>query len=165
MLRMEFLCFQKCSHNYFPPTPPMLIQDTYINNKPMASTLCTDIRRWERVSQFVNLKEPVIFFLHLVLQVETTKPENYYNYHVCIGKTLALQWSNHLYYFKSQQHFICGMYKKRMMEWTKADSNVVMVAMWLRINKLKHAGVILHPYHVILFLKTSQNLLFVIGFP
>ena len=42
-----------------------------------------------------------------------------------------------------------------MMEWTKADSNVVMVAMWLRINKLKHAGVILHPYHVILFLKTK----------
>ena len=51
------------------------------------------------------------------------------------------------------------------------DQNILhccMVTMQLRISKMKlikHAGVILHPYHVILFSRTCQSLLVVTGFP
>ena len=52
------------------------------------------------------------------------------------------------------------------MERTKTYSIVVMVIILLRIRKLiKHATIILHSYHVTLFLKTFQSLLFAIGFP
>ena len=33
------------------------------------------IKRWARVTDFVNLKSQCFFFLHLVLQAKTTKPK------------------------------------------------------------------------------------------
>ena len=57
---------------------------------------------------------------------------------------------------------------KQIMEWTKTHSADVMDTMCIRISKpklIKHAAVIFHPYHVTLFPKTCQNVLFAAGFP
>lgn len=40
ILRMNFLCFQKHPHGFFPHlTPPIQLQDTYMNNRLFGSSL------------------------------------------------------------------------------------------------------------------------------
>ena len=50
-----------------------------------------------------------------------------------------------------------------MMEWTKTRFTARMMNMWPQIRKLKsmkHAAMIVHPYHVASISKASQNSLF-----
>ena len=95
ILRTNFPGFQKCPYNVFLRTLLMYLPDTYINDKLLdfaLFVLAQSIRSWARVTKFVNLKRQTFFFLYFVLEVETTKSENYY-FHACINLSLALYWS------------------------------------------------------------------------
>ena len=48
---------------YFPPVPPIHLQDTYINDKPMNLHFCTSMEnlKLSKINRFFELKEAAVF--------------------------------------------------------------------------------------------------------